>query len=274
MRALKFPDMASRANADGARVRHRSSHVLTVPLFVVLLAACMGGVGTQGTAEAHQVPPDSPPPSGQVTVPDTAAAQPAVTSGTIPAVASVAPASTSPSAVAEPVAARRAPASAGAAKTDSSTTNMPFTPFCGDQKGPVNIQSDGLNLDYKNNWVMFRGHVHAVQGGGELTSDTLRVKYGKDFRDMQAMYADGNVRISQGTRYATSEHAVLDQADHTVTLTGNPVVHDGNDRVVGQKIVVNLLTGKSDVTGGAKAWFFPRESKSPNNEATANGSAE
>ena len=55
------------------------------------------------------------------------------------------------------------------------------------------------------------------------------------------------------------------RASHTVTLTGDPVVHDGDDRVVGQKIVINMITGKSEVTGGAKAWFFPRDSKSPNN---------
>jgi lipopolysaccharide export system protein LptA len=185
----------------------------------------------------------------------------------------VGPASTAPTAASEPVTEGNTPASAGGEKPDSSSTNAPFTPFGGNQKGPVNIQSDGLNLDYKNNWVLFHGHVHAVQGGGELTSDTLKVKYGKDFSDMQEMYADGNVRISQGTRYATSEHAVLEQSVHTVTLTGNPVVHDGNDRVIGKKIVVNLVTGKSDVIGDAKAWFFPRDSKSPNNEGAANGSA-
>ena len=78
---------------------------------------------------------------------------------------------------------------------------------------------------------------------------------------MQQMVADGNVRISQGTRWATSDHAVLDQTVHTVTLTGSPVVHDGNDSVVGKKTVLNLITGKSEVTGGAQAWFFPRDSK-------------
>jgi lipopolysaccharide export system protein LptA len=264
--------MARSAMGSGrVPLRHKLRDTLSVLSFLVLMAAWPAGAYTQA-AEANQVPPDSPPPSGEVTAPE--AAQPQVKAGAIPAVASVGPASTAPSSAGEPVTEGNKPASAAGGKTDSSTTNAPFTPFGGNQKGPVNIQSDGLNLDYKNNWVLFHGHVHAVQGGGVLTSDTLKVKYGKDFSDMQNMYADGNVRISQGTRYATSDHAVLDQSVHTVTLTGNPVVHDGNDRVVGEKIVVNLITGKSDVTGGAKAWFFPRDSKSPNNEGAAKGSAD
>jgi lipopolysaccharide export system protein LptA len=275
MRALKFPELTSPAIGEGeTALRHKPRRILIVLSFLVPLVAWLAGVPTQGAAQAHQVPPDSPPPSGEVTAPDGAMAQPAATAGAIPAVASVGPASAAPSAAAQQGNQGSKPASASGDKTGSSASNAPFTPFGGNQKGPINIQSDGLNLDYKNNWVLFHGHVHAVQGGGELTSDTLRVKYGKDFSDMQMMYADGSVRISQGTRYSTSDHAVLDQAVHTVTLTGNPVVHDGSDSVVGQKIVVNLVTGKSDVTGGAKAWFFPRDSKSPNNEAAANGTAQ
>jgi lipopolysaccharide export system protein LptA len=274
MLTLKFPEMARSADVNGGVPFHHSlRRLLTTLLFLVLVATWPAGVRNHDAAEAHQVPPDSPPPSGEVTAPEAAVAQPAATPGAIPAVASVGPASTAPSAAAEPIAAGSTPTSAAGGKTDGSATT-PFTPFGGNQKGPVNIQSDGLNLDYKNNWVLFHGHVHAVQGGGELTSDTLKVKYGKDFSDMQEMYADGNVRISQGTRYSTSDHAVLDQSVHTVTLTGNPVVHDGKDTVVGKQIVVNLITGKSDVTGGAKAWFFPRDSKSQNNESAANGSAD
>ena len=86
--------------------------------------------------------------------------------------------------------------------------------------------------------------------------------YGKDFHEVQKMVADGNVRMSQGTRWATGDHAVLDQAKHTVTLTGSPVVHDGEDQVTGSKITVHLDTGKSEVEE-PRVVFFPKESKNP-----------
>ena len=84
----------------------------------------------------------------------------------------------------------------------------------------------------------------------------------KDFHDVQEMVADSNVRMSQGTRWATGDHAVLDQTKHTVTLTGSPVVHDGEDQITGSKITVHLDTGKSEVAG-ARAVFFPQGAENP-----------
>jgi hypothetical protein len=79
--------------------------------------------------------------------------------------------------------------------------NSPFAGMnFGSQKGPTNIKSDSATLDYQNKAILFSGHVHAVQAGGDLTSDTLKVQYGKDFNDIKMTYADGNVRMSQGTR--------------------------------------------------------------------------
>ena len=89
------------------------------------------------------------------------------------------------------------------------------------------------------------GHVHAVQAGGDLTSDTLKVQYGQDFNDIRMIYADGNVRMSQGTRWITSDHAVLDQSKHILTFHGDPVVHDGEDQITGSLITVDLVRGKA-----------------------------
>lgn len=242
-------------------------------MLTLLAVAPMRLNAQTAAAKPPAIPPDSPPPSGEVMAPVANSSKTAPASVMIPAVASVGP-STNESP--DDTGGTTTTKGSGSASTDKkdSGANTPFSPFGGTQKGPVNIQSDGLNLDYKNNWVLFHGHVHAVQAGGELNSDSLKVKYGKDFSEVQQMVADGNVRISQGTRWATSDHAVLDQAVHTVTLTGSPVVHDGNDSVVGKKIVLNLITGKSEVTGGAQAWFFPRDSKSPNNGGAATGTAD
>lgn len=129
-------------------------------------------------------------------------------------------------------------------------------------KEPINIKSDTMQLDYKGNSVLFTGHVSAVQATGHLTSNRLRVNYGQGFKDVREMIADGNVRISQDTRWATGDHAVLDQTKHTVVLTGSPVVHDGTDQVTGRRITVFLDTGQS-VVEGARAVIFPKSSSSP-----------
>jgi lipopolysaccharide export system protein LptA len=140
-------------------------------------------------------------------------------------------------------------------------------------KGPINIKSDTLSLDYKGKAVLFSGHVHAVQSGSELTSDKLHIDYEQNFKDVKDMTADGNVRIVQGGRWATSDHAVLNQKIHSVVMTGNPVVHDGPDQIAGDRITVYLDTGKS-VVEHAHALIFPRQSQTPDNgtsEAASTG---
>jgi lipopolysaccharide export system protein LptA len=114
--------------------------------------------------------------------------------------------------------------------------------------------------------VTFVGHVHATQADGQLASKTLSVKYGKDFHEIQEMIADGDVRMSQGTQWCTSDHTVQNQAAHTAILTGSPVCHNGNDQISGTKITVHTDTSMSEVEGGVKAVVFPHEAKTRDNE--------
>lgn len=156
-----------------------------------------------------------------------------------------------------------------ASKTGGSPQLVPEnSPFAGmnmsNQKGPTNIKSDTGTLDYQNKAILFTGHVHVVQAGGDLTSDTLKVQYGQNFNDIKMMYADGNVRMSQGARWITSDHAVLDQTKHLLTFHGNPVAHDGEDQITGSTIMVDLITSKSTVEN-PRVVIFPRESKNPDN---------
>jgi lipopolysaccharide transport protein LptA len=151
-------------------------------------------------------------------------------------------------------------------KKEQPENNSPFPEFSANH-GPINIRSDSLSLDYKNNTVLFNGHVRVVQAGGVLTSNSLLVKYNKS-HEIERAVANGNVRMSQGTRWVTSDHAVLNQTDHTIVLTGNPVAHNGDDQVTGSKITVYLQSGKSVVDGNARAVFFPRPSKNGDNQGT------
>ena len=119
-----------------------------------------------------------------------------------------------------------------------------------------------MSLDYTNHSVLWTGEVRATQADAQLTSDQLRVNYlDKDFKQMKDMVADGNVRLSQGTRWATGKHGVMDQIKRTVILTGSPVAHDGNDQITGCKITVYLDTSRS-VVDCAHAVLFPHTDQS------------
>lgn len=158
------------------------------------------------------------------------------------------------------------------ASTDSKSADNQG-PFSGLQlsgeKGPIDIKSDALDLDYKANQVLFHGHVKAKQGTALLDSNTLRVSYGENFKQVKQIIAQGNVKITQGGRWATGEQAVLNQIERTVVMTGNPVVHDGPDQIAGDKITIYLDSQKS-VVEGARAVIFPRSSETRDNETAAN----
>ncbi len=144
----------------------------------------------------------------------------------------------------------------------------------GNSKAPIYIKSESMSLDYTNHSVLWTGSVHATQADAQLTSDQLRVNYfDKDFKQMKDMDADGNVRLSQGTRWATGRHGVMDQTKRTVVLTGSPVAHDGNDQITGCKITVYLNTSQS-VVDCAHAVLFPHSDDSPGASATTSAATD
>jgi lipopolysaccharide export system protein LptA len=141
----------------------------------------------------------------------------------------------------------------------------PFSSLSLSDHGPIDIHSDSLAMDYKNSLVSFRGNVHATQGSTALVSDTLSVIYGSNLKEIKQIIAQGNVRVSQGGRWVTGQRAVLNQVDHTVEMTGDPVIHDGPDQVAGSKILIYLDSQKTQIDG-ARAMIFPRKSQTRDND--------
>jgi lipopolysaccharide export system protein LptA len=159
----------------------------------------------------------------------------------------------------------------------------------GSNKGPVHIDSDTLELDYKNSNVMYRGHVVVTQGDVTLNSDTLSISYdpqavkqgdkpggtqsapaatktatpGGDTDRIKEIIAEGNVHIKQGTKTAEGRRAVFDQAKQTFTLSDGAVLHDGPNQVVGERVIVYLKEERSVVESGSnsrvKAVLYPNK---------------
>ena len=138
----------------------------------------------------------------------------------------------------------------------------------GKSKEPIVVTSDRLEYDYRGNVVVYRGAVQATQGRLKITSDTLTVTFadGKDgaappqgglalgtgAARLQEIVAVGKVRIEDGTRWATGGRAVFDQANRTLVLSEAPMLHDGANEVLGDRVIVYLDEDRSVVEGGRK----------------------
>lgn len=67
---------------------------------------------------------------------------------------------------------------------------------------------------------------------------------------LQTVTCTGNVRIDQGTRWATGGTAVFDQTKRTFVLSQKPVLHEAQNEVTGERIIVYLDENRSVVEGG------------------------
>jgi lipopolysaccharide export system protein LptA len=75
---------------------------------------------------------------------------------------------------------------------------------------------------------------------------------GAESARLQEIVAAGSVRIEDGTRWATGGRAVFDQTNRTLVLSEAPMLHDGANEVLGDRVIVYLDEDRSVVEGGRK----------------------
>jgi len=138
---------------------------------------------------------------------------------------------------------------------------------------PISVSADGLEFNYRTRVLVYKGGVVAVQGDMKLESNTLTVSLSEHAQNqVKQVVAEGDVRLTKGTRWATGGRAVFDQAQNTVVLSQNAVVHDGTNEVSGEQVVVYLDQERSVVEGGSgrvKAVLYPSKSEVAGREQTA-----
>lgn len=172
----------------------------------------------------------------------------------------------------------------------------------GSNKEPINISADSLELDYKGSVLTYTGNVKVAQGDATLTSDRLTITYdrqaiqrppapasspapakestavkestpaatparlGGDADKIKEVIAEGHVRMQRGDRIAEGRRAVFDQATQTIVLSDGAVLHEGANRVAGDRIIVYLQEQRSVVESSSNtrvsAVFYPNASPS------------
>lgn len=130
---------------------------------------------------------------------------------------------------------------------------------------PIDIVADRLEADDAAGQVKFVGHVVATQGDATLYSHQMVFFLQPKSREVERVEAFGDVRIVQGDRVATGQKGIFYRPEGRIVLTGDPKVHQGQDWVAGEEIVVFLNQQRSIVRSGekarVKATFHPKEEK-------------
>ncbi len=121
-----------------------------------------------------------------------------------------------------------------------------------DRNQPVEITAQKLEVLQAKRQSIFTGKVVAVQGGMTLDTDKLIVYLQTDQDQIDRLEAIGNVRFVQLDRVATADHAVFQQAEEVLVLTGNAVVTQGKNMISGDKITLFLRENRTLINSSEK----------------------
>lgn len=137
-------------------------------------------------------------------------------------------------------------------------------------KEPVELHADSLEIRDKEGIALFKGDVSVVQGERLLRAEKLIVYYDKTHKGadrnkenatvssvslfgssgIQKMEALGTVYIKIATQVATGDRGVFDGKSKMMSLTGNHVVlTDGDNVATGCKLTANMESGKAFLEG-------------------------
>ncbi|NBO20149.1 MAG: lipopolysaccharide transport periplasmic protein LptA [Proteobacteria bacterium] len=152
-----------------------------------------------------------------------------------------------------------------------------------DQRTPIEVSADALEVLQEENKAIFSGHVVAIQADLRLTADNMTVYYnpnankaakGKGKNENNAIKkieALGGVFLSTPEETASGTRGVYDVEAQEIRLTGKVVLTRGKNTLEGESLVYNFGTGKSKIvsasaepgTGGEKkrvrALFVPEK---------------
>jgi lipopolysaccharide export system protein LptA len=117
-------------------------------------------------------------------------------------------------------------------------------------RSPIDISSDTMEADQKQNTVTFKGNVVAKQEETTLYSNTLTITYDPDTKKLKLIVAVGNVKVVQLEKRATGRVVTFDQDKNNIVLTGDAVLRDRENVIRGEKITFYVEEERSVVEGG------------------------
>lgn len=132
-----------------------------------------------------------------------------------------------------------------------------------DTTAPVDFAADRIEVQDRADRVVVSGNVQVNQAGLTMTAQRLTVAYHQAGGvEIDRLDASGGVVVIRGNERASGSVAIYDLNRRLITMLGNVQLNQGTNRLAGQRLVIDLTSGRSTVDGaGAGA---PGTSATPN----------
>jgi len=138
-----------------------------------------------------------------------------------------------------------------AAGTDERQSPKPARPFgLMSSRSPIDMTSDTVEANQKQNTVIFKGNVVAKQEDITLYANTLVIYYDPDAKSIKTLVATGNVKIIQLDWRATGQKVTFRQEEDQVVLEGQAVLREGENVIRGDRVICFIAEDRCVVEGG------------------------
>jgi lipopolysaccharide transport protein LptA len=122
-----------------------------------------------------------------------------------------------------------------------------------DSGKPLSIRSDELEYvqGEGSRRLLFRSNVRVEQDGLTITSSRLEAIYPPKGSQPNRLVAEGDVVLAKGDRVARCARATYDRAQEVLTCEGAAEVQEGQSRLSGDVIEIDLAADRVRVKGSA-----------------------
>ena len=119
---------------------------------------------------------------------------------------------------------------------------------------PVDVSAQRLEVQDRADRAVFVGNVHAVQQDLTLDTPRLTVAYtggtGGNNVQIQRLDATGGVVVKSPSETAKGDMGIYDLDRKLITLIGNVQLNRQDNQINGQRLVIDLDSGRAVVDGG------------------------
>lgn len=123
-----------------------------------------------------------------------------------------------------------------------------------DTNAPVDVEADRIEVQDRADRAMFVGNVRVNQAGLTLTSARLTVAYANSAGSgvqIERLDATGGVTIHKADQTAQGSTAIYDLPRRLITMVGGVTLTQGQSRISGGRLVIDLNSGRSVVDGSS-----------------------
>jgi lipopolysaccharide export system protein LptA len=118
---------------------------------------------------------------------------------------------------------------------------------------PLDVDAKAIDVLDANGKAIWTGDVRVTQGTMKLNADTITVFYSRSKKGgnptIERLDAQNNVKLVTPSETATGRYGIYDVAQKTITLVGGVVLTKGENILHGQRLSIDLDSGRSKLDG-------------------------